>query len=324
MKDAVRHPALLLDAGELLRRARTRRSRTPSELVGQADRRVRRLHPRAVPQGRRSSCPARRSTSPSTIAADRDVHSPSRPASQALADGKLDAFLCSSPSARPRSTTAPRCGRSDTPAFFTQKTGYVDRHLTLDPGAFLDRIDAAIADLHASGKLKALSEQYFGMDYATTAGAFDLASIGQTGALAGGARPRRERARRGRTAVRRATLDPARPPRPAGRVLPPAVRRHGPRRRRRRLRARDGRPDERRLRAPRRGRRDQGRRARPLDRRADAGTSSSSGAMPGFGDDARAFLDPAASDADRSARGGPPARGARDRRHADRRCARRS
>ena len=55
----------------------------------------------------------------------------------------------------------------------------MDRHLTLDPVAFLDAINAAVRDLHASGKLKAMSEQFFGVDYATKAGAFDLASIGQ-------------------------------------------------------------------------------------------------------------------------------------------------
>ena len=101
------------------------------------------------------------------------------PGLQALADGKLDAFLCSTPVGQAEIDNGLPLRALPTPAFYTQKTGYVDRHLTLDPVAFLDRIDAVVADLHASGKLKALSEQFFGMDYATKAGAFDLASIGQ-------------------------------------------------------------------------------------------------------------------------------------------------
>ena len=101
------------------------------------------------------------------------------PGLQALADGKLDAFLCSTPVGQAEIDNGLPLRALPTPAFYTQKSGYVDRHLTLDPVAFLDRIDAVVADLHASGKLKALSEQFFGTDYATKAGAFDLASIGQ-------------------------------------------------------------------------------------------------------------------------------------------------
>ena len=46
--------------------------------------------------------------------------------------------------------------------------------------AFVERVDQIVQGLHADGTLKALSIKYFGKDYATKAGQFDLASIDQT------------------------------------------------------------------------------------------------------------------------------------------------
>jgi polar amino acid transport system substrate-binding protein len=101
------------------------------------------------------------------------------PGLEALAKGKVDAFLCSQPvGAGAISAGAPLRMLQET-AFYTQKVGYADRGLTLAPGPFLDRIDAVIADLHASGKLKALSIKWFAVDYATPAAGFDLASVQQ-------------------------------------------------------------------------------------------------------------------------------------------------
>jgi len=101
------------------------------------------------------------------------------PGLAALEAGTIDAFLCSQPVGAAAIAGGAKLRMLDEPAFYTQKTGYADRGLTLDPVAFLARIDAAIADLHAQGKLKALSEQYFGTDFATAASTFDLASIDQ-------------------------------------------------------------------------------------------------------------------------------------------------
>ena len=101
------------------------------------------------------------------------------PGLQAVADGKIDAFLCSQPVGAGAIAKGKALRQLDEVAFFTQKTGYVDRGLTLAPGPFLDRVDAAIRDLHTQGKLKALSIQFFKTDYATPAAGFDLASINQ-------------------------------------------------------------------------------------------------------------------------------------------------
>jgi polar amino acid transport system substrate-binding protein len=101
------------------------------------------------------------------------------PGLQAVADGKIDAFLCSQPVGAAAIADGKPLRQLDETAFFTQKTGYVDRGLTLAPGPFLDRVNAAVRDLHAQGKLKALSIEFFKTDYATPAAAFDLATIDQ-------------------------------------------------------------------------------------------------------------------------------------------------
>jgi polar amino acid transport system substrate-binding protein len=102
------------------------------------------------------------------------------PGLEAVAAGDIDAFLCSEPVGLAAIKDGAALKKLDTPAFFTQKTGYIDRDLALAPGPFVERISAAIRDLHAQGKLKSLSTEFFGTDYATPAGKFDLAAVGQT------------------------------------------------------------------------------------------------------------------------------------------------
>jgi polar amino acid transport system substrate-binding protein len=102
------------------------------------------------------------------------------PGLEAVAAGDIDAFLCSEPVGVAAIKDGAALKKLETPAFFTQKTGYIDRDLALAAGPFIDRINAAIRDLHAKGKLKGLSTQFFGPDYATPAGQFDLAAVGQT------------------------------------------------------------------------------------------------------------------------------------------------
>ncbi len=102
------------------------------------------------------------------------------PGLDAVAAGKIDAFLCSQPVGAAAIAKGAPLRMLDQAAFYTQKTGYVDRGLALSPIAFLNRVDAAIRDLHAQGKLKDLSVKFFGIDYASAAASFDLASIGQS------------------------------------------------------------------------------------------------------------------------------------------------
>ena len=103
------------------------------------------------------------------------------PGLEATAAGKLDAFLCSEPVGLGQIAKGQKLNELATAAYFTYKTGYVDRDLTLAPGPFLAAVDKAVQDLHASGKLKELSLKFFEHDYATEAATFDLASLDQTG-----------------------------------------------------------------------------------------------------------------------------------------------
>ncbi|MFL5777152.1 MAG: transporter substrate-binding domain-containing protein [Chloroflexota bacterium] len=102
------------------------------------------------------------------------------PGLEAVEAGDIEAFLCSEPVGLAAIKDGAKLRKLETPAFYTQKTGYIDRDVGLAPAAFVDRINGAIRDLHASGKLKDLSVQFFETDYATAAAQFDLSKVGQT------------------------------------------------------------------------------------------------------------------------------------------------
>jgi polar amino acid transport system substrate-binding protein len=101
------------------------------------------------------------------------------PGLEAVVAGEIDAFLCSATVGRAAIEDGAPLRELDEAAYYTQKTGYVDRDLTLDPVAFLDAINAAIAALHRDGTLKDLSLEFFGDDYASPAAGFDLDAVGQ-------------------------------------------------------------------------------------------------------------------------------------------------
>jgi polar amino acid transport system substrate-binding protein len=95
------------------------------------------------------------------------------------ADGKLDAFLCSETVGLGLIADGVALRELEEPAYYTYKTGYADRDVALAMGPFLAAVDAAIDDLHASGRLEALSVQFFGKDYATPAASFDVGALDQ-------------------------------------------------------------------------------------------------------------------------------------------------
>jgi polar amino acid transport system substrate-binding protein len=102
------------------------------------------------------------------------------PGLAATAAGKLAAFLCSEPVGSGAIKDGEALKMLATPAYYSNKTGYVDKASGLSAAAFVARVDEIVAGLHADGTLKRLSIEYFGKDYATKAGAFDLSTIGQT------------------------------------------------------------------------------------------------------------------------------------------------
>ncbi len=101
------------------------------------------------------------------------------PGLEAVVAGEIDAFLCSATVGLAAIKDGAPLRELDEAAYYTQKTGYVDRDLTLDPVAFLEAIDAAIAALHRDGTLKDLSMEFFGEDFASPAAGFDLDALGQ-------------------------------------------------------------------------------------------------------------------------------------------------
>ena len=101
------------------------------------------------------------------------------PGLDALAAGTIDAFL----TAEPVGLQAIKDGKAfrllDEPAFSMYPSGFVDKSSGLDEKAFVAKVDEIIQKAHADGTLKAMSMQWFGTDYTTPAGAFDLAKLGQ-------------------------------------------------------------------------------------------------------------------------------------------------
>jgi polar amino acid transport system substrate-binding protein len=102
------------------------------------------------------------------------------PGLKATAKGKVDAFLCSEPVGDEAIAEGAALRKLDKPAYYSNKTGYVDKNSGLDVGPFVARVNEIIAARHADGTLKRLSIKYFGKDYAAEAAKFDLSEIGQT------------------------------------------------------------------------------------------------------------------------------------------------
>jgi cystine transport system substrate-binding protein len=101
------------------------------------------------------------------------------PGLQAVADGKIDGFLCSEPVGQGEIDKGLPLRMLPEPAYQSYKTGYVDRDSGLSSAAFVAAVDDAVKGLHADGTLAELSEQFFGADYATAAAEFDISAIGQ-------------------------------------------------------------------------------------------------------------------------------------------------
>lgn len=101
------------------------------------------------------------------------------PGLQEVADGKIDAFLCSETVGQQAIDDGLQLRALEEAVFPLYSTGFVDRTSGYDPIAFLDRINEIVRGLHADGTLKAASIKYFGVDFATGGGQFDLDSIGQ-------------------------------------------------------------------------------------------------------------------------------------------------
>ncbi len=102
------------------------------------------------------------------------------PGLKAVAAGKIDAFLCAAPEGFGVIHHGARLRAIKEPGFFMYPTGFVDKYSAFDVKAFVAKVNSVVKGLEADGTLKRLSlKDFFGVDYATKAGAFSLDTIGQ-------------------------------------------------------------------------------------------------------------------------------------------------
>jgi polar amino acid transport system substrate-binding protein len=99
---------------------------------------------------------------------------------KAVAKGTIDAFLAAAPVGQEAIDEGMPLRALELPAFAYYPSGFVDKDSGLDSAAFVERIDAIIQGAIADGTLPTFSEEFFGTDYATEAGRFDITAIGQT------------------------------------------------------------------------------------------------------------------------------------------------
>lgn len=101
------------------------------------------------------------------------------PGLDALAAGKIDAFL----TAEPVGLQAIKDGKPfrllDDTAFSMYPTGFVDKGSGLSVKAFVDKVDEIMRAAHSDGTMKALSTKWFATDYTTPAAGFDLSKLAQ-------------------------------------------------------------------------------------------------------------------------------------------------
>lgn len=96
-----------------------------------------------------------------------------------VAAGKLDAFLAADPVGQASIDDGLALRKLDELAFTYYPSGFVDKSSGLSATTFVDRVNEIIQEAHADGTLVALSEEFFGTDYASAAAAYDIDALGQ-------------------------------------------------------------------------------------------------------------------------------------------------
>lgn len=96
-----------------------------------------------------------------------------------VAHGKLDGFLCGVAVGGKAIAEGLPLRALGGDQYVAYLSGAVDRFSGLKVAPFIAKIDTIIARLHAAGTLQRLSLKYFGTDFATRAGAFDISRLGQ-------------------------------------------------------------------------------------------------------------------------------------------------
>jgi ABC-type amino acid transport substrate-binding protein len=107
------------------------------------------------------------------------VYQTEPPGLQDVADGEIDAFMLSAPVGRAAIADGLPLREIEEPGFLLDLTAFLDQSSGLDQRAFFDRINAIVLELLNDGSLPALSEEFFGTDYASAAAEYDIDALGQ-------------------------------------------------------------------------------------------------------------------------------------------------
>jgi ABC-type amino acid transport substrate-binding protein len=91
-----------------------------------------------------------------------------------LAAGNLDTFLSAEPVARQAIEEGRPLRILAEAAFSMYPSGFVDKSSGLSVRAFFERVNDIIRTAHADGRMKEISIEWFGTDYTTAAGEFNL------------------------------------------------------------------------------------------------------------------------------------------------------
>lgn len=98
---------------------------------------------------------------------------------KAVAQGKIDAFLCGDNVGDEQIEAGLPLRKIDGIAFTYYPSGFVDKSSGLSATAFVAQVNEIIQAAHADGTLLALSEEFFGTDYASVAAEYDIDALDQ-------------------------------------------------------------------------------------------------------------------------------------------------
>lgn len=101
------------------------------------------------------------------------------PGIDALAAGKIDAFLVAEPVAKQAIAEGRALRILAEPAFSMYPSGFLDKGSNLSEAAFFARVNEIIRAAHRDGRMQALSMEWFKTDYTTVASQFDLGLLQQ-------------------------------------------------------------------------------------------------------------------------------------------------
>jgi polar amino acid transport system substrate-binding protein len=102
------------------------------------------------------------------------------PGLEAVAEGEIDAFLAAGPVGQAQIEEGLDLRQIDEIAFTYYPAGFIDKASDFDVAAFAARVNEIIQAAHADGTLAAMSQEFFGEDFAAAAAEYDVDALEQT------------------------------------------------------------------------------------------------------------------------------------------------